>query len=78
MSAFLKKVKKLDFDELVAISEAIDLELERRSERFDDVPESARRRAIERSHSYRRKNGAAALPIAVAGLRSNSGKRRAA
>ena len=78
MNALLKRLHKLADDELLAISEAIDRELERRLDLTDSVPESARRRAIQRSQSYRRRTGSSALPVRVAGLRDAQKRRRAA
>jgi hypothetical protein len=69
MNAFLKRLQSLDNDELLGISEAIDIELERRLEQADPIPESARRRAIAREKSYRRSTGSAAPPIRAVGLR---------
>jgi len=74
MKSLLKRLHKLSDGELVDLSEAIDGELERRSDRADEVPESARRRAVQRSQSYRRDTGSTALPIMVAGLRERRRK----
>ncbi|MEN6406381.1 MAG: hypothetical protein ABFC77_07915 [Thermoguttaceae bacterium] len=69
MNAILKRLQQLGEDDLLSLSEAIDVELERRQSRFDEVPESARRRALAREHSYRHCNGASAPPIRAVGLR---------
>ncbi len=69
MNALLKRLHRLDEDELLGISEAIDLELERRLYETDGIPESARQRAIAREQSYRHSTGSAAVPIRVVGLR---------
>jgi hypothetical protein len=68
MNAIYKRLRQMRDDELLGLSEAIDMELEHRIERTDPIPESARSRAIDRQHSYRRCNGAAAAPIRVVGL----------
>jgi hypothetical protein len=78
MNSILKRLRKLADDELLSLSEAIDAELECRLERTEPVSESARRRAVERDHSYRRKNGAAAPPIRAVGLGKADKRRRAA
>jgi hypothetical protein len=78
MQSILKRLRKLADDELLAMSEAIDLELEARLARADDIPESARSRAIERQQSYRHRTGAAAPPIVAVGLGKNNRDRRAA
>jgi hypothetical protein len=70
MNAILKRLHSLDNDELMEISAAVDAELDRRAELFaDEVPESARQRAIARSQSYRRSAGSSAAPIRAVGLR---------
>jgi len=69
MNAILKRLRQLGDDELLNLSEAIDVEMESRQSQYDDVPESARRRALARQHSYRRCNGASAPPIRAVGLR---------
>jgi hypothetical protein len=71
MNAILKRLHGLGDDELLDLSEAIDVELDRRSEQVDSIPDSARRRALARGHSYRRCNGASAPPIRAVGLREN-------
>jgi hypothetical protein len=71
MNAILKRLHSLGDDELLGLSEAIDIEMQRRLERMDPVPESARRRANSRSQSYRRTNGATAAPIRAVGLRES-------
>jgi hypothetical protein len=63
---------------LYNLSEAIDLEMQRRGELMADVPESARRRALLREQSYRRRTGALAPPIRAVGLGKAKDPRRAA
>jgi hypothetical protein len=69
MNAILKHLQELGNDELLRLSEAIDTELDSRLDRYDDVPDSARRRAVSRDHSYRRSNGASAPPVRAVGLK---------
>jgi hypothetical protein len=69
MNAFLKRLYDLADDELLGISKAIEIELERRLDGIDETPESARQRAISREQSYRRSTGSAAPPIRAVGLR---------
>ena len=78
MNAILKRLQQMHDDELLNLSEAIDSELERRLERTDPIPESARRRAIARQNSYRRSNGAAAPPVRAVGLQPSPNGRFAA
>ena len=76
MKSLLKRLHRLDDDELQAISEAIDYELERRLQRAERIPESARRRAVQRSQSYRQCNGSSAPPVRVTGMRPPSKSQR--
>ena len=78
MNSILKRLRKLANDELLALSEAIDLELELRLDRTEDVPDSARRRAIQRQQSYRHSPGSAAPPIIAVGIGKTRKDRRAA
>ncbi len=77
MNAILKRLPQLCNDDLLALSEAIDVEMEGRVSREEGIPDSARRRAVSREHSYRRSNGASAPPIRAVGLRDTR-RRRAA
>ena len=76
MSEYLNRVQQMSDEELLGFAEAIDLELKRRQECLDPIPDSARRRANARQHSYRRSLGASAPPIRAIGLRDV--RRRAA
>jgi hypothetical protein len=78
MKAIIKKLNNLNNDELLSLSEAIDQEMERRQERIEEIPESARRRAIMRDQSYRRSTGSSAPPVRVTGLKEPGKRRRAA
>jgi hypothetical protein len=73
-----KKLQNLNDEELLVLSEAIDMELERREELNDDVPESARRRAVMRDQSYRRATGSSAPPVRATGLKKPDKRRFAA
>ena len=68
MHAILKQLRKLADDELMAVSEAIDVELELRLGAMEGTCESARQRARDRQQSYRRETGAGAQPISAVGL----------
>jgi hypothetical protein len=78
MNAILNVLGRLDDDQLLRVSEAIDSELDRRLERSDPIPESARRRAIDRQFSYRHCNGSAGAPVRFVGLRPTVRRRLAA
>ena len=78
MKSLLKRLHKLADGELHVLSEAIDEELDRRAERADLLPQSARRRFIQRSHSYRHDSGASAPPIRLVGRPQPKHKRRTA
>jgi hypothetical protein len=78
MKTIIKKLYNLNDEELLSISEAIDQEIERRQERTEEIPESARRRAILRDQSYRRSTGSSAPPVRTTGLKDQSKRRNAA
>jgi hypothetical protein len=78
MKIVLQLLRKLSEEELFQISDAIDIEIERRQERIHLFPDSARRRAVERQQSYRRRNGSTAPPIWAFGLRDTKKRRMAA
>jgi len=78
MNPIIKRLRKLAEDELCSISEAIDVELERRLEGSENLPDSARRRALQREKSYRRSIGSAATPVRLVGMRKIRKHRRAA
>jgi hypothetical protein len=69
MDSFLRRLRELDDTQLLGISRAIDLELERRMQDDDETSESARQRALSRQRSYRRSTGSTAPPIRAVGLR---------
>jgi hypothetical protein len=71
MDSFLRRLHEYDDSQLMGVSRAIELELERRLSEGEDVPESARQRAVARQHSYRRSTGSAAPPIRAVGLRKH-------
>jgi hypothetical protein len=78
MQSILKRLRKMADDELLSMSEAIDLELETRLARTEEIPESARSRANDRQVSYRHRTGAGAPPIVAVGLGKINRDRRAA
>ena len=79
MKTILKQLQILADSDLYALSEAVDVELTRRDDLTTEVPDSARRRAIERGESYRRRTGATAPPVRHVGLRpSRAGQPRPA
>jgi hypothetical protein len=78
MNAILKRLHVLADSELFSLSEAVDAELNRRSELTPEVPDSARRRAVERQQSYRRRIGSTAPSIKAGGLGKSTAPRRAA
>lgn len=78
MNTVLKLLRKMDDDDLLRVSEAIDIELNCRLERADAIPESAKRRAASRQSSYRHSTGAAAPLVRFVGLREAPKRRLAA
>lgn len=77
MKPILKRLKQMGDDELLGLSEAIDVELDCRLETIDSIPDSARRRANARQQSYRHSNGSSAPPIRAVGLRETRRPRAA-
>jgi hypothetical protein len=78
MNAILNLMRRLNDDELLGLSEAIDLELDCRIEREDPVPGSTRRRAVDRQYSYRHSNGSHAMPARMIDRRPSLRRRLAA
>jgi hypothetical protein len=78
MTAILDRLRQLSDEELLSLSEAIDLELEFRLDRQDGIPDSARRRAVQRQKSYRHSLGSSALPVKMAGMKEGRRRRLAA
>ncbi len=78
MSSILNQLQELADADLFALCEAVDMELQRREGLTDELPDSARRRALERGESYRRRTGAAAPPVRSVGLHKRNAGRRAA
>jgi hypothetical protein len=74
MNYILNQLRRLSDDELICISEAIDIELDRRLEVMEEIPDSAKRRAVKRQKSYRRSLGSSAPPIRAVGLKDNRRK----
>ena len=78
MNTILKQIIELSDAELYSLSDAVDAELDRHNESVDEFPDSARRRAVERQQSYRRRVGSSAPPVKAAGLGKSPSPRRAA
>jgi hypothetical protein len=78
MNAILNQLRHLSEDELLGVSEAIDIELDRRLDRQEEIPDSARRRAVQRQKSYRHSLGSSALPVKVTGMKEQRRRRLAA
>ena len=78
VNGVIKQLKSFTEDELLAVSEAIDMEMERRMDREDIVPDSARRRAIQRQQSYRKSTGSSAPRVALTGMKGHRRRRFAA
>lgn len=78
MKSILKQIQELADTDLYTLSEAVDMELSRRDDVVGETPDSARRRALEREQSYRRRNGAAAPPVRMVGIGKAPSRRHAA
>jgi len=77
MNMIYEQLLELADADLYTLSEAVEMELQRRAEVVGEVPDSARRRALEREESYRRRNGTAALPVRAVGLGKTPPRRAA-
>jgi hypothetical protein len=78
MNALLEHIEELADQELYSLCEAIEVEIHRREELSGELPDSARKRAVEREQSYRRRNSAFAPPVRAVGIGKTSAPRRAA
>ncbi len=78
MSEIFKRLNDLSEAQLFTLVEAIDAEMERRAKSVEEVPDSARRRAVQRQQSYRRRVGTSAPAVKESGLGKSAGPRKAA
>ncbi len=70
MRDYLELAQRLNTEELLVFCEAISDEVERRLNRSENIPDSARRRSNRRQRSYRHSTGSAAPPIQAVGLQN--------
>ncbi|MCC6125643.1 MAG: hypothetical protein IT426_11815 [Pirellulales bacterium] len=75
MQSIINRMRTLEDDELLLLSEAIDIEIARREARMEEHPDSARARARQREESYRSTLGAKAPPVRAVGMK-DAGRRR--
>ena len=68
MKSIFRQLEELADADLYVLSEAVDLELQRRDDNCDEAVDSARRRVQERGQSYRHRTGASAPPVRIVGL----------
>ncbi|MEI8373558.1 MAG: hypothetical protein WCJ35_12090 [Planctomycetota bacterium] len=78
MNSILEQLQKLADADIYTLSDAIDMELQRRDEIFGEASDSARRRALEREQGYRHCNGSTAAPVRATGFGKKLPKRYAA
>ncbi len=78
MKSIINQLQELADADLYALSEALDMEMQRREDAIGVVPDSARRRVVERGQSYRHRTGAGAPPVRITGIGKPTPKRRAA
>ena len=78
MNTILDQLQELADSDLYSLSEAVDVELQRRDDIVGADSDSARRRAQEREESYRRRTGSAATPVRIIGIGKTPKSRRAA
>lgn len=75
MQSLINKLRHLKDEELLILSEAIDIEISRREERMEEHPDSARTRARQREQGYRSSIGTKAPPVRTVGMK-DAGQRR--
>jgi hypothetical protein len=75
MQSIIAKFRQLDDEDLLILSEAIDIEISRRQEMMEEHSDSARRRAVQRDQGYRSNLGTKAPPIRAVGMK-DAGRRR--
>jgi hypothetical protein len=78
MHSIFNKLQQLTEEELLKLSEVLDAEIASRMFTEEEIPDSARRRAVQRSQSYRHRTGSAAPPVRWTGLKEQHRKRRTA
>jgi hypothetical protein len=78
MFSISNKLQKLTDEELLSLSEILDAEIASRMITEEEIPDSARRRAVQRGQSYRHRTGSAAPPVRWTGLKDQHRKRRTA
>jgi hypothetical protein len=76
MQSIINRLRTLEDEELLILSEAIDVEMVRREQRMEEHPESARARARERGDSYRARLGTKAPPVRAVGMKDAGRKRK--
>jgi hypothetical protein len=75
MQSIISRLRTLNDEQLLHVSEAVDVEIARREARMEEHPESARLRARQRDHSYRSNLGTKAPPVRAVGMK-DAGRRR--
>ena len=76
MQSIINRLRSLEDEELLILSEAIDIEIARREARLEEQPDSARTRARQREDSYRTKLGTKAPPVRAVGMKDAGRKRK--
>jgi hypothetical protein len=76
MQSIITRLRTLEDEQLLMLSEAIDVELIRREERMEEHPDSARTRARQREQSYRSNLGTKAPPVRAVGMKDAGRKRK--
>jgi hypothetical protein len=75
MQSIISRLRILEDEQLLILSESIDIEIARREQRMEEHPDSARTRARQRSQSYRTDLGTKAPPVRAVGMK-DAGRRR--
>jgi hypothetical protein len=76
MESIITRLRTLTDEQLLLVSEALDVEIARREERMEEHPDSARTRARDREQSYRTRLGTKAPPVRAVGMKDAGRKRK--
>jgi hypothetical protein len=76
MQSIISRLRTLTDEQLLFVSESVDIEIARREARMEEHPDSARMRARQRDQSYRSNLGTKAPPVRAVGMKDAGRKRK--
>jgi hypothetical protein len=74
MQSIIDRLPHMDDEQLLILSEALDAECDRRGDRLEEHPDSARMRVRQREKSYRANLGTKAPPVRTVGMKTSGRK----